>query len=385
MSFKKQILFLLAVTVISFVFFQSFFKHSPPEALAQKTNEGGTTTPPTLPNVIALSPSENQALNATLTFNATAEPYLTAALFARTDGFLKERYVDIGHHVKKDDILAVLTAPEIESEIHAAKAIAQQRRAELALASQSLKRAEPLLASGAVSKQFIDEKRAEYNVAEAHVKAAEAEISRLQNIESYLTIRAPFDGVITEKYLDQGARVSANDTNPLFRISQIDKLKIIVDIPQTQVFRINDTENAFFSLREKPKNLFNAQFIRKGYSINELTGNLRYEFQIENTQFDLPAGVSGTLDIPTSSQNQKIITLPTNAIIYKDGETMVAVVNQTDQPEATVSLKNISLGSIRDNQVEILSGISKDDKVITNPQPTLKSGDKVNVTFAEQK
>lgn len=326
-----------------------------------------------LSTVNVVSPTLNQAASS-IQFSARLAPEQEASLFARATGFVESRTVDIGTKVKAGQVLARISAPELEASLNSAKAAQAQRQAELLVATRNRERVEPLLKEGAVSAQQLDEVAAIEEVAKANLTAAKAEVARLQSEVSYLVVRAPFDGVITERNIDRGDRVSPNDTRMLFRIINSEALRVLVDVPQPQFFRLNTAEQATLALQEKPGEPIKVSFKRSASEVRADTGTVRLEYALDNREPALPAGLNGSLNIPSNGQGVTV-TVPANTIVYRDGGATVAVVNAQDE----VEFRKISLGKNFANSVEVLQGIGEKDRVVINPNALLRAGQKVAV------
>ncbi|HEX4842531.1 MAG TPA: efflux RND transporter periplasmic adaptor subunit [Limnobacter sp.] len=317
--------------------------------------------------------------SSTLQLSARLAPAEEASLYARSAGFVVSRTVDIGSKVRAGQVLATITAPELEASLASARAALAQREAELLLAGRNRARVEPLGAEGAVSAQQIDELRGLEEVAKANLNAAKAEVQRLQTEITYLTIKAPFDGVITDRQVDRGDRVGPNDTRHLFRIINSHVIRVQVDVPQPQFFRVDSSKPGMLVLAERPGQAVQAQFKRSASELSAGSGTVRMEYEFNNTQLGLPAGLSGTLEVPSTGAGNSV-TVPANTITYRDGGAMLVVVDGN----SAVQFRKVTLGKNMATTVEVVQGLSRDDRVVVNPNALLKPGQVVEIAQASK-
>ncbi|HEX4878547.1 MAG TPA: efflux RND transporter periplasmic adaptor subunit [Limnobacter sp.] len=325
-------------------------------------------------NVVLPKPME---ASAALQFSARLAPVEEASLYARSAGFVLSRMVDIGSKVKAGQVLATITAPELEASLASARAALSQREAELLLASRNRARVEPLGEGGAVSAQQIDEFRGMEEVAKANLNAAKAEVRRLQTEVTYLTVKAPFDGVITDRQVDRGDRVGPNDTRHLFRIINSNVMRVQVDVPQPQLFRVDSSKPGVLTLAERPGQPVEVKFKRSAAELNANSGTVRLEYEFNNIRLGLPAGLSGNLQVPSLGAGTSV-TVPANTITYRDGGATLVVVDGNN----AVQFRKVSLGKNMASMVEVVQGLGTEDRVVINPNALLKPGQVVEVEQA---
>ena len=328
-------------------------------------------TPAPVVNVI--NPKLSEA-SSEIQFTARLAPSREASLFARSSGFVDARYADIGTRVKAGEVLARISAPELEASLNSARAAVKQREAELLVATRNRERVEPLGVAGAVSAQQVDELTALQAVAEANLSAAKAEVARLQSEVAYLTLKAPFDGVITERNIDRGDRVSPNDTMMLYRIINSDVIRVQVDVPQPQLFRIEQANTASLSITERPGQLIPVKFKRSSQELRSDSGTVRLEYEFDNRELDLPAGLNAMLKVESNGKGNSV-TVPANTIVYRDGGATLVVLNADNK----VEFRKITLGKNYPTTVEVLQGVTEQDRVVVNPNALLKEGQAVEV------
>lgn len=326
-----------------------------------------------VPKVNVVQPKLSE-VSSEIKFTARLAPSRQASLFSRSSGFVQARYADIGTRVKEGDVLAKISAPELEASLNAAKAALQQRQAELSLATRNRKRVEPLGTSGAVSAQQVDELMGIEEVAKANLSAAKSEVMRLQNEVAYLTLKAPFNGVITERNIDRGDRVSPSDTLMPYRIINSDVMRVQVDVPQSQLFRIEQSTSAFLNIAERPGENIPVSFKRSGQELRSNSGTVRIEYEFDNRKIGLPAGLNATLKVASNGKGNSV-TVPANTIVYREGGATLLVLNTDNK----VEFRKITLGKNLPASVEVLHGIGVEDRVVVNPNALLKEGQVVDV------
>ncbi len=362
--------FLIAATVTVLVAAGAGFVYWGQDA---KANLKPAQDQASMPVVNVVQPALSQA-SSDIQFSARLAPSREASLFARSSGFVEARYADIGTRVKAGEVLARISAPELEASLNSARAALNQREAELLLATRNRERVEPLGTAGAVSAQQVDELMGIEEVAKANLNAAKAEVARLQSELTYLTLKAPFDGVITERNIDRGDRVSPNDTRMLYRIINSDVIRVQVDVPQPQLFRIEQASKASLIIAERPGQMIAVNFKRSSQELRADTGTVRIEYEFDNRELALPAGLNASLKIESNGKGNSV-TVPANTIVYRDGGATLVVLNADNQ----VEFRKITLGKNFPTTVEVVQGVSVEDRVVVNPNALLKPGQQVEV------
>lgn len=307
------------------------------------------------------------------TFNVRLEPFEEAMIYARANGYVEEWMVDIGSRVEKEQTLAKLSLPELEEQINQVKAEINSQEAEIVLAKTLRDRVASLVDSGAVSKTEVDQRNADYKVAVAKRDALKARIGQLEQEFSYTTIQAPFDGIITLRNLNRGDRITVNDAKPLFRIINADKLRVVIEVPQTQLANISFDQSANLSFADKPGEVYRAEFWRKSDEVNLSSGTMRIEYILDNKEYGLPSGLSARLNIPAATGLAK--WLPINTLKADNGKSYIMAIDSNNK----VMSVPVAAGRYTGDKVEILSGLTGDEKVIINPNALLKNGDAVKV------
>ncbi len=328
------------------------------------------------PRTVRVVTPEALAGTATLTLSGRTAPTEEALLSSRASGIVSERRVDIGDQVKAGDVLVVIEAPEIEQELRRARAAADQVRARLLLAEVTLQRGESLVDKGHVSVQTVDERRATKSTADADLAAALAEIKRLEEVQSFQTVRAPFDGTIIARHVDRGDKVSGDATQPggyLFRIAQLDQLRILIDVPQSSALTVKTGAPAKVAFAELP-DMLSARIVRISGLIDQASSTMRAELLMPNPGKRIPAGMNGQVMIEVE-QGGGQVSVPTNTLITRNGRQMVAIADSESRFQLRAVVRARDMGE----RVIIASGLTVNDRVIVSPNALLRPNDVVEV------
>src|SRR6202790_2539159 len=323
-----------------------------------------------------------------------------APILARADGYVKTRMVDIGDRVRSGQPLAEIEAPELDQQVRMAQANLQQNTAALdqALANQRQGKANTELArvtadrwknlggKGVVSRQENDQYQAQYQAqvanldsldkavaaARSNVSAAEANLSRLNEVQSYRVVKAPFDGAVTLRNVDVGALVNAGSTL-LYRIAQMNVLRIYVNVPQTNADSIHTGQTAQLTVSNLPGRKFTGMVARTANSLDPNSRTMLVEIQVPNKHGGLLPGMYWLVDLSSPRANPPVL-LPGDALIVRADGTEVAMV----RPDHTIHLQRIQVGRDYGDKLEIISGLQPGDLVIANPSDTVREGVKVD-------
>ncbi|WP_439543462.1 efflux RND transporter periplasmic adaptor subunit [Hyphomicrobium sp.] len=313
----------------------------------------------------------------TLTLAGRTAPAEQALILSRASGFVAERRVDIGDRVKAGDVLVVIEAPEVEQELLRARAAIDQMKARLELARATLERGESLVGKGHVSVQMLDERRATKMGADADLAAALAEVKRLEEVRSFQTVRAPFDGTVVARQVERGDRVSAESGqqgNFLLRIAHLDELRIEIDVPQSYALAVEKGAAAKVSFAELPEQLLTARVGRISQAIDPASNTMRAELLMPNPGSRIPSGLSGQVMIELPAAGGAV-TVPTNTLLTRGGEQMVATADDNDR----VELKRVAVAKDLGERVVISTGLTVRDRVIVSPNALLRVGDEVEI------
>ncbi len=298
-----------------------------------------------------------------------------ATIFARTNGYIRKWNVDIGAHVKKNQVLAVIETPEVDAQLRQAKADLKTAIENHELAQTTASRWLKLLETNSVTKQEVQERVSAAKSTASIVQANVANKDRLQELTDFQKVTAPFDGIITSRTTDIGALIDAgsNSAFPLFHIVQANKLRLYINVPQIYATKFNAKTEVYINLIERPEKKYPAKLVQTAKAINTDTRTLLVELEIPNPNYELLAGSYVQVHIKIASPEHSII-LPVNTLIFRSQGMQVAVLSE----ENKVLLKSISISTDYGNVVEV-TGIKPGEKIVMNPPDSIESGDVVRV------
>ena len=339
-------------------------------ALAKETEEIA------VPTVDVVHPA-TEPPQSELQLPSTLQAYIEAPIYARTTGYLRRWYKDIGSKVNKGELLADIETPEVDQELLQSRAARDQAAAQLKLAQSSAKRWENLQKMDAVSQQETDERSSSYIQGEANLNAADANVRRLEQLESFKHIYAPFSGVITTRNTDVGSLVNAGNGGPtqqLFVIAQIDPIRIYVNVPEVDSPSIHKGVKVDIEVPALVGEHFTGSVVRTAEAIDPATRTLNTEIDVPNPKGQLLPGSYAQVHLVLKQQVQRL-TVPSNALLFRAEGPRAAVVGA----ESKVELKPVVIGRDFGNTVEIMSGIGPSDAVVISPSDSLEDGEVVRV------
>ncbi len=308
------------------------------------------------------------------------QPFITSPIYARTNGYLRKWYFDIGAHVKKGQMLAVIETPEVDQQLQQARSNLLTAQANLDLAAITKTRYQGLLKSNAVSQQDVDNAVGTYNANKAIVEADKATVQQYTALVSFEKIYAPFDGVITARNTDIGDLInsgsSSNVKTDLFHIAQPGTLRVYVNVPEEYSQGIKAGMTADLNLAEFPGRKFQGKLVRTAEAINMTTRTLLIEIEVPNPKSTLLTGsyAEARLKIPTQ---ESTLLLPVNTLIFRSEGLHVGIVK-----DGKVVLTAITPGHDFGNTIEIVSGLKPNDQVIINPPDSIVHGQEVRIVQA---
>lgn len=337
--------------------------------LATWTHDQSTPTV----NVIHAKPS---AATTALTLPATLQALQSAPIYARTSGYIRKWFVDIGDTVGRGQLLAVIDAPEVDQQLAAARADLQTARANQQLAATTATRWQTMLGKDAVSKQETDEKVGDLAAKSAVANAARANVSRLQYQQGFTRLTAPFAGVVTTRSTDIGALVTAGSaaSAPLFTVSDVSKIRAFVKVPQAYSAQVHAGMEVQLTLPEYPGRTFKAVMTRSADAVDTSSGTVLVELLADNGDRALKPGAYSQATFPIGGAGAAV-ELPASAMIIGKNGTQVAVLDAGGK----VRLKTVTIGRDLGDRVQISAGLTPADQVIDNPPDSIQSGDKVQV------
>jgi membrane fusion protein, multidrug efflux system len=309
------------------------------------------------------------------------QPYIESPIFARTNGYLLKWYRDIGSHVQKGELLATIDTPEVDQELSQAKASREQIKAALALAKISSDRWQNLRKTDSVSQQEADQQSSGYEQAKANLAAAEANVRRLEELESFKNVYAPFTGVLTRRRVDPGALINAGAATgqAMFDIARVDPLRVYVSVPQPYAPNMKPGVKAAITLQEYPNQRFTGTVVRTAEAIDLSTRTLLTEVDVPNPDGKLLSGSLGQVHFAVGTTVPKL-TIPVNAMLFRAQGAQVAIVGSDNK----VQLRSITIGRDFGTTLEIVSGLDADDQIVVNPADSLETGQQVHIAKPDQ-
>jgi RND family efflux transporter MFP subunit len=308
------------------------------------------------------------------------QPFITSPVYARTNGYLKKWYFDIGAHVKQGQLLAVIETPEVDQQLQQARSNLATAQANLELAAITKARYQGLLKSNAVSQQDVDNAVGTYNANKAIVEADQAAVEQYAALVSFEKVYAPFDGVITARNTDIGDLINsgsnANAKTDLFHIAQPGTLRVYVNVPEEYSRGIKVGMTADLALAEFPGRTFQGKLVRTADAINMTTRTLLIEIDVANPSSTLLTGSYAEVHLNVRAQPSTFI-IPVNTLIFRSEGLRVGIVK-----DGKVALTAVTPGHDFGNQIEIVSGLKSDDQVIINPPDSIVTGQQVQIVQA---
>jgi RND family efflux transporter MFP subunit len=311
-----------------------------------------------------------------LTLPGTVQAFTDTPIYSRTNGYLKKWYFDIGSHVRAGQLLAVIETPEVDQQLIQSRAELERMVANEQLAGVTSNRWQALLAKHAVSQQEADQTRSSYIAAQAAVDASRANVGRLEQLQSYEYITAPFDGVITARNTDIGDLIDAgsesNNPRELFHMDATGKLRVYVSVPELDSDAIHDGDRAYLTEDSDPDLKIPGRIVRNSDAINLTTRTLNVEVDINNPDGRVRPGayVFAHFHLPGRSN---AVTVPSNTLLFRSEGLRVGVVRNDH-----VTLVPVTIGHDFGNSVEIITGLSAHDAAIVDPSDSLSDGMEVH-------
>jgi RND family efflux transporter MFP subunit len=332
-----------------------------------------------IPTVAVVTP-DARVLNATIDLPGRLEAYYRAPIFARVSGYLKSWSVDIGAPVKAGQVIAEIEAPDLDQQLLQARADLASQEASAKLSEATLTRRKTLIASNFVSMQEIDERSADLSNKKAAVKSGQANVERLEALAGYKKITVPFDGVVTARDTDVGALINAGGGSgpAMFVISDISKLRVYVNVPQTYVPAIKIGAKAVISMPEYPNRTFPATVEASSQSVDVSSGTTRMQLALDNSKSELMPG--GYANVRLNLQRDTVpLHIPASALIFNQNGLRVATVGA----DGKVLFKPVTIARDLGKEIELASGLSPEDRVIVAPPDGIADGDQVRIAGAK--
>jgi len=329
-----------------------------------------------LPTVTLLHPRIDRS-EQILNLPGSVHPFYDAPIYARTNGYLKRWYVDIGSEVKEGQLLAEIESPEIDQQLNQAYAEREQAKANLALAGTTAVRWKELLQKNAVARQDVDEKLGSLAAQQAALAAAEADVRRLENLQSFKNILAPFAGIVTNRNTDVGDLINSGSGGvgqELFRVAQIGTLRVYVNVPEVDSDLISIGMPVTLVLASAPGRTASGKVVTTAKSIDPESRTLMTEIQIPNPGGVLLPGSYAQVTFHLTL-GQPPLVIPINTLLFRPSGPQVGVVDAG----GLVTLRDVEIGRNLGTTVEIVSGLKPEDRVVLNPSDSLATGTRVRI------
>ena len=326
--------------------------------------------------VVTVAQPQRGDNSAVLALPGRLEAYSRAPIYARVSGYLNDWRVDIGASVQAGQLLADIEAPDLDQQLAQARADLLTARANAALASTTATRWQQLIKSDAVSRQDVDMKNGDFAAKTAIVKATQANVERLEVMEGFKRITAPFGGIVTQRTTDVGALINAGSGKglELFVISDTHKLRLYVNVPQTYAAQITPGTLAQMTVPERPGRRFTATVQASAQSVDPASGSTLVQLAVDNESGELLPGAFANVrfDLPPASGS---LTVPASALIFDSRGARVATVG----PDNRVALKTVTIARDLGDVIEISSGLMATDRIIDSPPDGIGKGDQVRI------
>jgi RND family efflux transporter MFP subunit len=329
--------------------------------------------------VSVVKPGEAPAI-LSLDLPGQAQAYMQASVYAQTTGYLKKWNFEMGSQVKEGDILAEIDTPQVDEQLNQAQATLKQAQAGLDLARVTDQRDQDLLQRKVIARQDFDNAESDFRAKEGTVNADEAVVMRLQALESFKVLKAPFDGIVTVRNTDIGAMVNSGSGNPLFIVARVKPLRIYINVPESMAHQVAVGDKADLKFNEFPDRTFAGKVVRTAGAIDPTSRTLLTEVEVPNENGQLLPGAYMQVRLSAGGSKQSLL-LPANTLLFRPEGTMVGVVGADHK----VKLKKIKIGKDLGTHLEIVQGLLPDDQVILNPSSSLATGQTVKVQGSQDK
>jgi RND family efflux transporter MFP subunit len=330
------------------------------------------------PDVVVAKPQMGQP-SQEVVLPGNIQAYVDSGIYARTDGYLKKWYFDIGAHVKKGQLLAVIESPEVDQQLSQAKADLATAQANAGYAKTQAARYQDLFKSNAVSKQDTDNFTTQAASTNTQVKAAIANVQRLEQLVDFEKIYAPFDGTITARNVDIGTLIDSGAAHELFHLSQENVLRVYVNVPQVYSPSCIPGVAATLTLAEFPGKTFEGKIVRTAKAIDPASRTLLVEVDVKNPTDELYPGAYAQVHFKLNSAQPTLI-LPVSTLMFRSEGLRVGIVQNNNKAK----LVPITIGRDDGDVVEVVEGLQPDDEVIQSPPDSLIDGETVHVVQPRQ-
>ncbi len=362
--------FAVAVVLVIIAVFLVFQRKSQYQALAKETEAA------TIPTVAVVRPTPEPG-DENLVLPGTLQAYVESPIYARTNGYLRKWYHDIGTRVNKGELLAEIDTPEVDQQLSQGHADLDTAQANLHLAEITAARNIELLKTNAISKQEADNSNGDLAAKKAIVQSAEANLRRLQELKSFQRVTAPFSGVITRRNVDIGTLINSGNggaAQQLFYLAQTDPIRVFINVPESSAASIHPGIGAYIEFTQYPGQKFEGKVVRTSESIDLSTRTLMTEVDVPNKTGQLLPGGYAQVYLQVKATGQRL-QVPVNSLLFRS-EGLRAVVIDSDQ---RARLRPLVIGRDYGTTLEVLGGLKADDWIVMNPPDSLEDGQEVHV------
>ena len=336
--------------------------------LVQQANQAASE------QTVSVAKPERLAAGVSVELPGQTQAYIQAPVFAQTSGYVKKWYFDIGAKVKAGDVLADIDTPQVDQQLNQAKATLKEAQAALDLSLVTYKRDQDLLQRRVIAQQDFDTAASDLGVKQATVNADEAAVLSLQALEDFKTVKAPFDGIVTARNTDIGALINSGSGSPLFVVAQVKPLRVYINVPENMAQDVAVGATAELRFNEFPGRDFSGKVVRTAGAIDPNSRTLLTEVDVPNESEELFPGAYTEVRLLAGASNRSVL-IPANTLLFRSEGASVGVVDQNN----VIELKKIKIGRDLGTQLEVVQGLSLDDRVVINPSDSLSAGQKVKI------
>jgi len=364
-----------AIVLVILGAFTLFQRRAQYHALAE------TTEALAIPTVAVIHPTAEVAQE-DLVLPGTLQAYVESPIYARTNGYLKKWYHDIGSRVPKGELLADIDTPEVDQQLSQARADLNTAQANANLSRITSNRFQDLIKTDGVSKQEVDNAVGDYEAKAATVKSSEANVRRLEELESFKHVYAPFSGVLTKRNIDTGTLINAGNggaQQELFTLAQTDPIRVYVSVPEMYSPSVRSGLGAFLELAQYPGQNFQGKVVRTAEAIDPNTRTLLTEVDVPNKTSQLFPGGYAQVHLQVKVAASRV-QVPVNALLFRAEGLRAAVVDANHK----IHLRQLTIGRDFGTTLEVLQGLEPADWIVLNPADSLDEGQDVRVKEAAQ-
>src|SRR5215469_1279048 len=340
------------------------------QALANETEEAA------IPTVAIIHPGVESG-EEDLVLPGTLQAYVESPIYARTNGYLKKWYHDIGSSVKKGDLLADIDTPEVDQQLDQARADLNTSKANVQLSEITAARYSELLKTDGVSKQEVDNALGDLAAKRAMVQSSDANVRRLEDLEAFKRIYAPFSGVLTRRSVDIGTLINAGNggtSQQLFFLAQTDPIRVYVNVPEAYAPSIRPGLGGYLELTQFPGQKFQGQVVRTAEAIDLSTRTLLTEVDVPNKAGQLLPGGYAQVHLQVKVDRQRLL-VPVNSLLFRSEGLRAVVVDSNHR----VHLQPLQIGRDYGTSLEVLDGLTLADWIVLNPPDAIENGEEVHV------